>query len=286
MKGYDTLDIEFKVITKLGLTKNVFAKGQVIRDDEGKPVRMDGISMDITNQKAIEENLKLRNEELNQFVYKVSHDLRAPLASIRGIIELEKLQNKNESQFKYVHLIEDRISNLDQFMRNILSHSRNLNTSVKYKLIDFRQITNDCFKELEFLRNALSIKRIVKIPKFTFYSDESRIFEIFRNLISNSIKYLDYDKTEPYIKITVKKDPTKAFIIFEDNGVGIDPELQNYIFDMFYRANEKSDGSGIGLYIVKQAVEKLNGTINVKSKKGEGTRFLVTIPNANPINLN
>jgi PAS domain S-box-containing protein len=286
LENYNTLDIEFKIITKLGLTKHVFAKGQIIRNESGQPVRMDGISMDITSQKTIEENLKLRNEELNQFVYKVSHDLRAPLASIRGIIELEKLQNKSRSQFKYVRLIEDRISNLDQFMRNILSHSRNLNTSVRYKQIDFQQITDDCFKELEFLRNALSIKRIVKISKSTFHSDESRLFEIFRNLISNSIKYLDYDKSEPYIKITVKSDSTRAVITFEDNGVGIDPDLQKYIFDMFYRANEKSDGSGIGLYIVKQAVEKLNGSISVKSKKGDGTRFQVIIPNAIPEKLN
>jgi PAS domain S-box-containing protein len=286
LENYDILDIEFRVVTKLGLTKHAFAKGQVVRDEDGEPIRMDGISMDITSQKTIEDNLKLRNEELNQFVYKVSHDLRAPLASIRGIIELEKLQNKDKTQFKYLHLIEDRISNLDQFMRNILSHSRNLNMSVKYKKIDFNQITEDCFKELEFLRNALNIKRIVKISRSTFYSDESRLFEIFRNLISNSIKYLDYDKTEPYIRITVKNYNSKAVITFEDNGVGIDPDLQEYIFDMFYRANEKSDGSGIGLYIVKQAVEKLNGSISVKSKKGEGTRFQVTIPNADSHNLN
>jgi PAS domain S-box-containing protein len=286
MENFDILDIEFRVVTKLGLVKHAFAKGQVIRDEDGKPIRMDGISMDITSQKTIEDNLKMRNEELNQFVYKVSHDLRAPLASIRGIIELEKLQNKDKTQFKYLHLIEDRVSNLDQFMRNILSHSRNLNMSVKYKKIDFKQITDDCFKELEFLRNALNIKRIVKISRSTFYSDESRLFEIFRNLISNSIKYLDYDKTEPYIRITVKNYNSKAVITFEDNGVGIDPDLQEYIFDMFYRANEKSDGSGIGLYIVKQAVEKLNGSISVKSKKGEGTRFQVTIPNADSDNLN
>ncbi len=286
LENHDILDIEFRVVTKLGLIKYAFAKGQVIRDEDGEPIRMDGISMDITSQKTIEDNLKMRNEELNQFVYKVSHDLRAPLASIRGIIELEKLQNKDNTQFKYLHLIEDRISNLDQFMRNILSHSRNLNMSVKYKKIDFKQITDDCFKELEFLRNALNIKRIVKISRSTFYSDESRLFEIFRNLISNSIKYLDYDKTEPYIKITVKNNSSKAVITFEDNGVGIDPDLQAYIFDMFYRANEKSDGSGIGLYIVKQAVDKLNGSITVKSKKGEGTRFQVTIPNADAQNLN
>jgi PAS domain S-box-containing protein len=286
LENHDILDIEFRVVTKLGLIKYAFAKGQVIRNEEGEPIRMDGISMDITSQKTIEDNLKMRNEELNQFVYKVSHDLRAPLASIRGIIELEKLQNKDNTQFKYLHLIEDRISNLDQFMRNILSHSRNLNMSVKYKEIDFKQITDDCFKELEFLRNALNIKRIVKISRSTFYSDESRLFEIFRNLISNSIKYLDYDKTEPYIKITVKNHNSKAVITFEDNGVGIDPDLQEYIFDMFYRANEKSDGSGIGLYIVKQAVDKLNGSITVKSKKGEGTRFQVTIPNADAQSLN
>jgi signal transduction histidine kinase len=84
----------------------------------------------------------------------------------------------------------------------------------------------------------------------------------------------------------VKSDAAKAVITFEDNGVGIDPDLQKYIFDMFYRANEKSDGSGIGLYIVKQAVEKLNGSINVKSKKGDGTKFQVIIPNGKPENLN
>jgi PAS domain S-box-containing protein len=275
----NTMDIDFRILGDDESVRHLITKSRITRNSRGKAVRLDGICMDVTETKEIEENLKIRNEELNQFVYKVSHDLRAPLASIRGIVELERIQNKNRPTIKHLDIIEERVLILDEFIRNILSHSRNLNTSVSYHVINFEKIISACFTELEFMNNALSVKRISKISGTTFFSDESRVYEIFRNLISNGIKYVDYNKPEPYIRINVKTTNKECMIEIEDNGVGIPAKYQDKVFNMFYRANEKSEGSGIGLYIVNQAVKKLGGKIKMRSNTLEGTTFTITLPN-------
>ncbi len=102
---------------------------------------------------------------------------------------------------------------------------------------------------------------------------------IFNNLLSNAVIYHNPYIDDPYIKVIAKIDKNQAVINIEDNGIGIeDKHLQN-IFKMFYRANDATSGSGLGLYIVKEALEKLKGSIDVKSKLGEGTCFSLVIPN-------
>jgi len=279
MEKGNTMDIEFRIQDSDGAIRHLITKSRITRNSYGKATRLDGICMDATEAKETEKSLKIRNDELNQFVYKVSHDLRAPLASIRGIVELEKIQRKGRPAIKHLDLIEERVMILDEFIRNILSHSRNLNTSLDNQKIDFKKIIGDCYKELEFLNNALSVKRISKISGTAFYSDPSRVFEIFRNLISNGIKYVDYNKPEPFIKITIKTTSQECQIDIEDNGIGIAPQFKEKVFEMFYRANEKSEGSGIGLYIVKQAVNKLGGKVKMSSDISVGTKFNIKLPN-------
>jgi signal transduction histidine kinase len=116
--------------------------------------------------------------------------------------------------------------------------------------------------------------------KSVFYSDPKRISIFLNNLLSNSIKYQTYSgdrKPRIDVRITTKED--KAIIIVEDNGIGIQEEYVSKIFNMFFRASEKSFGSGLGLYIVKQSVEKLGGSIQVESKLNRGTKFTVVLPN-------
>ena len=279
LKKGDIMDLDFRIIDRKKNIKYLITKSRITRNKEGWVTRIDGICMDVSDIKKTEETLKIRNEELNQFVYKVSHDLRAPLASIRGIVELEKIQNRGKPTIVHLDLIEERVMKLDEFIRNILSHSRNLNTMVTYTLIDFEKIIEGCYKELEFLKNALNIKRYTKITGPGFYSDETRLYEIFRNLLSNCIKYVDYDKSEPIIKLNIRSTGKECLIEIEDNGIGIQKQFHDKIYNMFFRANEKSEGSGIGLYIVKLAVEKLGGTIAMESKHMEGTKFSIRLPN-------
>jgi PAS domain S-box-containing protein len=238
-----------------------------------------GVYVDITERKKVEEELKVRNTELDNFVYKVSHDLRAPLSSILGLVNLAKLPGNTDSPMDYIDIIGDKVEHLDHFIGDVLSHSKNLKMEVSINNVNFAQIIDRTFSELSYLEGAKEIIRNIKIEGTEFYNDPWRISEILRNLISNSIKYRRFDNKTSEISVKILTDNLRTEISFADNGIGIDEVSLNKIFEMFYRATEQSDGSGIGLYIVKNAVDKLGGQITVFSKLGEGTRFTIILPN-------
>jgi signal transduction histidine kinase len=101
------------------------------------------------------------------------------------------------------------------------------------------------------------------------------------NLISNAVKYCDLSKTNQIIKIDINQSESNIKIVIEDNGLGINKDYQEKVFSMFYRASEKSYGSGLGLYIVKETVKRLGGSIEIESSEGEYTRFIIKLPNQN-----
>ncbi|MFN0200414.1 MAG: sensor histidine kinase, partial [Bacteroidia bacterium] len=111
-----------------------------------------------------------------------------------------------------------------------------------------------------------------------FFGDSLRIKIIFHNIINNSIRYQDTEKENSYLDVKVKVIDNQCCIIFQDNGIGISEQSKPRIFEMFYRGTEKADGSGFGLYMVKQAIEKLGGTIECESQEHEGTTFVVKLP--------
>lgn len=244
-----------------------------------KVIAVYGIYVDVTASKNVEAELKVRNEELDNFVYKVSHDLRAPLSSTLGLIHLAKLEGNNADLRQYIELIGDRITQLDRFIADVLSHSKNLKQEVVNSKIDLQQIINKSFEDLNYLPGADIIKREVTIDKHTFTNDHWRVSEVLRNLISNAIKYLNPEIDDPYIKIKINITSDTCDIYFEDNGIGITEELQPRVFEMFYRATEFSEGSGIGLYIVKNAIDKMGGEIRLESTLYEGTKFYISLPN-------
>jgi PAS domain S-box-containing protein len=238
-----------------------------------------GVYVDITERMRVEEELKIRNTELDNFVYKVSHDLRAPLSSILGLVNLAKLPGNTDDPMDYIEIIGEKVEHLDHFIGDVLSHSKNLKMEVSVNKVDFHEIVDRTFTELNYLIGAKEIKKNIKIEGIEFYSDPWRITEIFRNLISNAIKYRKLNNATSEVTIKIHIDNLRADIIFSDNGIGIDETNLARIFEMFYRATEQSDGSGIGLYIVKNAVEKLSGQISVASRSGQGTRFSIVLPN-------
>lgn len=252
----------------------------------GMPVVLDnqtigiyGVYVNITDRKRVEEELKIRNTELDNFVYKVSHDLRAPLSSILGLVNLAKLPGNTDNPMDYIDIIGDKVQHLDHFISDVLSHSKNLKLDVSTNRVDLRGIIEQTFSDLSYLDGAKEVLQNIKIEGVDLYSDPWRISEIFRNLISNAIKYRKLDSTLPEITIKIHIDHLRADISFSDNGIGIDEQSLIKIFEMFYRATEQSDGSGIGLYIVKNAIDKLGGQISVASRPAEGTRFNIILPN-------
>jgi len=252
----------------------------------GVPVHMEdrtigifGVYVDITPQKRIEEELKIRNTELDNFVYKVSHDLRAPLSSILGLVNLAHMPGNDDDPDAYMKLIGQKVEQLDHFIADVLSHSKNLKQDITIDRVDLREIVEGTFTDLSYLRGASDINRVITVEGTDFYSDRWRLAEIFRNLISNAIKYRRLDIEAPTVRVKVKITRTHADISFSDNGIGIEPDKLLNIFDMFYRASTQSEGSGLGLYIVKNAVEKLAGQIDVFSRPLQGTEFKMILPN-------
>jgi PAS domain S-box-containing protein len=252
----------------------------------GMPVMLDnqtigiyGVYVDFTDRKKVEEELKIRNTELDNFVYKVSHDLRAPLSSILGLVNLARLPGNTDNPMDYIDIIGEKVQHLDHFIGDVLSHSKNLKMDVTTSKVDFENIIDRTFEDLNYLEGAKEMVRHVRIDGVEFYSDPWRISEIFRNLISNAVKYRQLNISTPEINVKIRVDNHHAEIVFADNGIGIDDVNLAKIFEMFYRATEQSDGSGIGLYIVKNAVEKLGGQISVASKVDQGTRFSIVLPN-------
>ncbi|MET6998503.1 sensor histidine kinase [Chitinophaga defluvii] len=227
------------------------------------------------------EELEKTNDELNRFIYSTSHDLRSPLMSVLGIINLTRLDNSVVDPNNYVGMIESCILKLDGFIQKIIEYYRNSRLDVEYEKIDFNNLLNDCI--IAFQPQDTSIQFQMNVDQaFDFKGDTFRISVILNNLISNAVKYQKPDESNPLVDLSVKVEPHKATIWIKDNGIGILSEHLNNIFKMFFRSkNNNKPGSGIGLYIVKEALNKIGGTINVESKYGEGTQFEITIPNRN-----
>lgn len=246
---------------------------------------------DITERKLNEQELRNKNtelekinKELDSFVYSASHDLRAPLKSVLGLVNLTKMDyeiSNFESIYEYSTLIEKSITKLDDTLQKIINYSANARSEVIYEPIEFEIMINDIYDTLMYIPRFTKIKKTVAVKKETdtFLSDTGRITIIFNNLISNAIKYSNPYIEESFIHINILINKEEAIIEFEDNGIGINENYLDKIFNMFYRATEKSDGSGLGLYIVKEVIEKLHGSIEVSSKINIGTKFTIRIPN-------
>lgn len=235
---------------------------------------------DISERVRTEQQLINTNYELDSFVYKVSHDLKAPLRSMLGLINLSQKENTDDTVKLYLDMMIRSIHNMDIFIKDLTQFSRNSRMEVVRESIDFQELIIKIDNNLKFEEHA----RIVKISyqinqELSFYSDPSRVETIVSNLLSNAYKYHRFDSNNPYINIKIDVFGVKAIIEISDNGSGIADEYHNKIFQMFFRASEKSQGSGLGLYIVKSAIDKLEGTITLHSIHGKESTFTVEIPN-------
>lgn len=278
ISSYQVVRVETVRMTKDGNPLSVIIYGVPIHMED-HTIAIIGLYVDLTESKKVEEELKIRNSELDNFVYKVSHDLRAPLSSILGLVNLARLPNNTDNREEYLEIVGRKAAQLDHFIGDVLSHSKNLKLQVRIVKIELKSLIDEIFSNLTYLEGAGSVIRNVSIHGSDFHSDLWRIKEIFRNLISNAIKYRNRNLETVNIDISVDVDGNQATIVFSDNGIGIDDDKVDRIFDMFYRASEVSDGSGLGLYIVKNAVDKLRGSIEVTSKRNQGTSFKIEIPN-------
>jgi signal transduction histidine kinase len=233
---------------------------------------------ELKTQEKNAELLKV-NQELDRFIYSASHDLRAPLKSIQGLINLSD-HTTNLTEIKQYHkLMNDRLIGLENVLNNILDYSRNAKSELMIQPVAIHPVVEQALVDLQYSDEARNIKVNTNVPEgLTLRTDAIRFAIVVNNLISNAFKYSDHRKETPTVSVNAQRVNGHLHLSVEDNGEGIGEEQQQKIFSMFYRASNKSSGSGLGLYLVKETVERLGGTIEVESTVGKGSVFKVKIP--------
>lgn len=223
------------------------------------------------------ELLKI-NEELDRFVYSASHDLRSPLSSMKGLVNVFEMDPDARKE-EYLPKIKSRIQTMDKFIGEITDYSRNTRVQVTMEFVLLKPLVDEIASSLRYIdRDEKLVFEIDIKDDFVLRTDVYRLKIILNNLISNAIKYADFNKEKPFVEIKANKKDNVVKIRVIDNGIGVRAELQDKIFNMFFRATEKSTGSGLGLYIVNESLKKLNGKIELESEVNQGSTFTLILP--------
>lgn len=271
---------------KSGSYRWIFDSGLSTVDQDGNIEVVVGSIIDITERKSAEllmqgqnEWLKKTNQELDQLVHNASHDLRSPLSSVLGLLTIAEQAGSKEEIFAYHGMIRDRVRKLDEFVTDVLNYSRNSNREVVTTRVLLSDLAQEIVDELRYADAKVNIDISPAVSAgLSIFTDYARLKTVLSNLIGNSIKYSDPRKEQSFIRLEASIQKDVCAIVVHDNGIGIDPEHHEKIFEMFYRATENSSGSGLGLFITKEIIGKLGGSIKLSSARGVGTTVEVYLP--------
>src|SRR5260221_9140829 len=265
-------------VLKSNLSRLHLAIKHAINEHQSKRIRKEHEEI---LQKQNAELVKI-NKELDSFVYNISHNLRSPLASVIGLINIAQLDRERAPDVveQYFSMIKKSTLRLDDTLKEILDFSENLRTDIQISEISLNQLFDDSVSRVRNIKDSDKIEKQFTILNDTaFYSDYYRLSIILSYILSNSIQYRDEKKENQFVRVSALISETQATLSIWDNGVGIQSDRLPNVFDMFVRSNESSDGAGLGLYVVKDVIEKLNGTITIGSSHGEWTQVDVVLPN-------
>lgn len=227
--------------------------------------------------RASNAELKKSKDELDNLVYSVSHNLRGPISTIQGLVYLAKLENRNHEQI--FDMVLASVTRLDYTIKEITNYSRNARIDINPETVNLRSLIDETLERIEFHRQGFKIHLHIDLMEEPFVCDRFRLALILNNLLSNSLKYADQSKEVMMVQITSRRvNDQHIEIVIQDNGIGVSKEVMPFVYNMFYRGTEKSDGAGLGLYIVKEAVERLGGRVTIKSEQFKGTTVTVTLP--------
>ncbi|MBI3218299.1 MAG: tetratricopeptide repeat-containing sensor histidine kinase [Bacteroidetes bacterium] len=266
------------------LEKYLFQKEEVINNENYNIIKsyealskIESLEREAKAQKEKSEIVEKKNAELDSFFYRVSHDLKGPISSLLGLYNVVKLDIKDQKSLNIFDMYHSQAVRMNDIVIGLINLTEIKNTEKLKTNINFEKLVNECIDSCRYLTNFSRVKFEKSISVYDFLAEWAIINTILQNLIENAIKY-SRTNVESLIKISVFKDDGHVIMRVEDNGQGIPPEHQSNIFNMFYRATEKNHGSGLGLYILKRAVERTQGDINFVSVPNQGSTFVVRIP--------
>jgi signal transduction histidine kinase len=235
---------------------------------------VEGVISDVTESRTQLLELERLNADLDNFIYRASHDLRSPLTTLMGLINLLESDGETAPQV-YYEMIRDRVIHLDHLLADLAAITYNNKAKVTIEPLDLETV-----REIILSQYSQSAKITFSSPSTpVFYTDTERLLTVFKKLISYSIRYNNPTYPLHEIDISVLVNEDAANIIFRDNGRGVSVDQLSKVFDLFHKTTNDVTDTGLGLYMTKLLVEKLNGTITMSSIVGKGTEIFVTIPN-------
>lgn len=249
-----------------------------VMDGKGNIERFMAIAYPITDRKAAELKSERVQQELITFMYKASHNLRGPLATLSGLINIARIEVKEDNTLRYIDLLNERTSHLEFTLGELIDITKIKQEDLTIDCVCFKPILNEVLEEFKDIieSNNIEIRTRVECPP-NFNTDPNLVRRLFYYLIHNSLKFRNNEK--PCIDIQVRNQQEDGVeITISDNGPGIEENIRSRIYEMYFRGNEKSTGSGLGLYIVNTIAERLGAYIHLQSKIGKGTTFTILLP--------
>lgn len=245
-----------------------------------------GLESTVTERTAALETL---NHELDTFLYQSSHALRRPVVSVMGLTQLARMEQTKPGVKQLYDKIDDTLIRMDLMLKKLVMASEINFINIEFEQIDFDEMITNIKNNLADKLKIDELSFNCNIPrKFEYLGDKRLISVIFQNLIENAMLYHnDGLNKKPSIEVSMKQNRKGIDVKIHDNGIGISENVISNIFNMFMVGNDRAQGYGLGLYLVKKAVERLNGTIDVNSKKEEYTTFYIHLPfNTSTISTN
>jgi len=227
------------------------------------------------------QKLEAQNAELERFTYTVSHDLKAPLVTINGFLDyvIEDTATGNMDRLKYdIQRIASAVDRMNNLLKDLLELSRIGRLTNPAENVSLERLLSEVTEQVEGILNEKNVQVQIAQDLPDVHGDRQRLLEVFQNLIENAAKYMG-DQTDPFIEIGHNGEENGKPIFFvKDNGMGIASEYHERIFGLFNKLDPKSDGTGIGLAIVKRIIEVHGGRIWVESELGRGSTFYFILP--------
>ncbi|MBO9703831.1 MAG: sensor histidine kinase [Sporocytophaga sp.] len=227
----------------------------------------------------LEQKVLERTQKLDTFVFKASHDIKGPLRSIIGLTKVGAKDVEDPKAKEYFEHILKSTTRLDLLLADLISLTRIQQATLKEEEIDFKVLVEESINSFSHLELFHDVSVYIDINvQDPVKGDKSLYRSVIQNLVENGLKYSDPSKENSFFKVIIKSSGRKLSMVFEDNGLGVDSSLKDKIFEMFFKIDSTSEGSGLGLHIVKMALEKMGGKISLETAEGKGSIFTIEIP--------
>ena len=225
------------------------------------------------------ENLKIAIQDLDRFIYKTSHDIRGPLARLMGLCSLALLDVTDEKSVQYFSMLDITAKSLNSVLVRLITINEINNSKIKPEPVAFTKIREEVEQSIKRLEASKEVTLHWTTPEATYQTDYNLMLLIVGNLVENGVKFRNTTTREAaFVKVNIREENKHLVIDVEDNGIGIPEDEKGRLKKMFTKSVENYEISGLGLYLVKLSVEKLEGSVAMMEDEGGLTCIRVTLP--------